>query len=210
MNIYTFLSLGYDLLDKIWFSDYGDNPRDVIETIIPDKECTVLDLCCGTFSNGLPIAKKNPHNTVIGLDRSEAMLREAKAKVKKTGLKNVRLLCRDATQTGLPSKSFEYVILGLVLHECNAELWQGILSEAYRLLKPDGKLIILEWDKQRKTSRKLKFFPLYAMEAILNKTCFKEFYDSEKAEFFARYHFRMLKKHDCNYTAVMIFEKSGQ
>lgn len=29
MNIYSFMSFCYDLLDKIWFSDKGKNPRDI-------------------------------------------------------------------------------------------------------------------------------------------------------------------------------------
>lgn len=207
MNIYTFLSLGYDLLDIIWFSDKGKNPRDVIENIIPNKECTVLDMCCGTFSNGLPIAKKNPENKVVGLDRSKAMLREASAKIKSAGLQNVKLICRDATQTGLKPQIFDYIIIGLVLHECNADLWQGILSEARRLLKPDGKLIILEWDKQEKFSRKLKFSPLYVTETALNRKYFKEFYYSDKSEFFSRYGFKADEIVKCNYTAVMTFSR---
>ncbi len=51
MNLYTFMSVGYDLLDKIWFSDKGENPRRIIERLISDRKCRVLDMCCGTFSN---------------------------------------------------------------------------------------------------------------------------------------------------------------
>lgn len=207
MNIYTFLSLGYDLLDIIWFSDKGRNPRDVIESVIPNKECTILDMCCGTFSNGLPIAKKNPENMVVGLDRSKAMLREADSKIKSAGLHNVKLLCRDAAHTGLKPQIFDYIITGLVLHECNEDLWKRILSEARRLLKPDGKLIILEWDKQEKFSRKLKFLPLYITETLLNRKYFREFYFSDKAVFFKKYGFIMREKYDCNYTAVMVLGK---
>lgn len=94
MNIYSFMSFCYDLLDKIWFSDKGENPRDIIEKLIPNRASTVLDMCCGTFSNGLPIARKNSNNKVIGLDRSEAMLNEARRKVKEAELKNVELLCQ--------------------------------------------------------------------------------------------------------------------
>lgn len=207
MNLYSFISISYDLLDKIWFSDKGKNPRDVIEKLIPDEKCTVLDMCCGTFSNGLPVAKKNPNNRVIGLDRSEAMLKEAKGKIRKAELKNVELLCRDATQTGLEDDSFDYIIIGLVLHECNAELWKGILGEAHRLLKNDGRLIILEWDKQIATSRKIKFAPLYLTEVLGNPKYFKEFYYSDKSKFFGKYRFEMLEKHECNYTAVMMMKK---
>ena len=59
MNFNSFMSIGYDMPDKIWFSDKGQNPCEIIEQIIPDKHCNVLDMCCGTFSNCLPIAGKN-------------------------------------------------------------------------------------------------------------------------------------------------------
>lgn len=203
MNIYSFMSVGYDLLDKFWFSDAGKNPRDVIEKIIPNEKCRVLDMCCGTFSNGLPIAMKNSKNRVIGLDRSKAMLREARAKVKKSGLTNVKLVCTDATKTGIKSESFDYIIMGLVLHECSEELWQGLLAEAGRLLKKDGKLIVLEWDKQKLISRKIKYAPLYAMEVLVNPKYFKRFYNSDKTRFFKNYGFQMVEKHECNYSAVM-------
>ncbi len=207
MNIYSVLSVGYDLLDKIWFSDKGKNPRDVIESIIPNEKCAVLDMCCGTLSNGIPIAKKNPNNKVVGVDRSKEMLREAKAKIEKAELKNVKLLCQDATNTGIKSETFDYVIIGLVLHECNGEFWKVMLEEVHRLLKRDGKLIVLEWDKQDKISRKIKFAPLYLTELLGNPKYFKEMYYGDKREIFKRYNFEMIEKHDCNYTAVMEFKK---
>ena len=207
MNIYNIMSIGYDLLDRIWFSDKGKNPRDEIKRLIPDEKCMVLDMCCGTFSNGLPIAKKNSNNRVIGIDRSRAMLKEAKGKIRKEQLNNVKLLCKDATQTGLKDHSFDCIIIGLVLHECNKELWKGILDEAHRLLKDDGKLIVLEWDKQEKLSRRIKFAPLYIMENLANPGYFKEFYDSNKRKFFEKYKFRMMEKNTCNYTSVMVMKK---
>lgn len=167
----------------------------------------MLDMCCGTFSNGISIAKNNPNNRVIGLDQSEAMLKEARRKIEKGKLKNVKLLCRDATQTGLESDSFDYIILGLVLHECDARLWKKILDEARRLLKKDGKLIVLEWDKQTAMSRKIKFAPLYATETLGNLGYFRKFYNGEKSKFFENYRFEMLEKHACNYSAVMVLKK---
>lgn len=164
-------------------------------------------MCCGTFSNGLPIANKNPKNTLVGLDRSESMLKEAKKKTEKANLRNVKLLCRDATQTSLESNYFDYIIIGLVIHECNADLWNGILKEAHRLLKNDGKLIVLEWDKQTKISRKIKFAPLYAVEILVNPKYFRKFYNSDKRKFFRKFGFEIVEKYECNYTAVMSMEK---
>ena len=138
MNIYSFLAFGYDLLDALWFSDDGRNPRDVIEMLIPNEKCRVLDLCCGTFSTGLAVAEHNPNNLVIGLDRSGEMLSGAKRKVKREGLQNVKLICKDATKTGIKEETFDYIIIGLVLHECSPTLWKSILHEAGRLLKKTG------------------------------------------------------------------------
>jgi len=191
----------------IWFSDKGINPRYAVEAMIPDENLRVLDMCCGTFSNGMSIAKKNHKNRVTGIDRSESMLREAKKKIHREKIKNARLICRDATNTSLKSESFDYIVIGLVLHECSAELWKGILDEAHRLLKPDGKLIILEWEKQESFGRKLKFATLYAAEALLNPKYFKKFYKSDKAKFFRRYGFEAVKNVKCNYTAVLALNK---
>ena len=44
MNLFSVLSIGYDLLDKIWLSEKGRNPREVIRSIIPNDKCKVLDM----------------------------------------------------------------------------------------------------------------------------------------------------------------------
>ena len=210
MNIYSFLSVGYDLLDRIWLSEKGNDPRRVIESILPNEKCKVLDMCCGTFTNGLSIARKNPNNLVVGLDRSKPMLFEGKRKVIKEGLKNVRLLCRDATNTGLKDESFDYIIIGLVLHECDPDLINRILKEAFRLLKKDGSLIILEWEKQKNIRKIVKYAPLYFAEVMYNLGYFKEFYKADKTELFKNYGFETDISISCNYTVVMKLKKKSE
>lgn len=206
MNIYTFLSWEYDLLDTIWFGENGINPRDVIESIIPDKNCRILDMCCGTLCNGIPVAKANPKCKVYGIDRSRDMLREAKRKIRKNHLENIKVKVADATDSGLKEKSFDFIIIGLVLHECSKDLRIRILQEAYRLLKDDGKLIILEWEQKSNRRSKMKYAPLYVLE-VLNCRDFKEFYNCNKAEYFNENRFEMLTETHCNYSTVMVLRK---
>ena len=174
--------------------------------MIPDKNCKILDMCCGTLSNGLPIAKSNPNCKVYGIDKSKGMLREAKRKIKKNNLNNIKIKIADATDSGLKEKSFDYIVIGLVLHECSKDLRAKIIQEAYRLLKDDGKLIILEWEKKNDIRSKIKYAPLYVLEA-LNCKDFKEFYNCNKENYFDQNGFQIQHKIHCNYSSVMVLSK---
>lgn len=209
--MYKVMSPGYDILDRTFLRDNGKrdgrNPRDVLAELIPDEKCKVLDMCCGTGSNGIGVAIKNPKTSVVELDRSKSMLKKARQKVNSLGLKNVKIICRDATDTGLRGELFDYVIIGLALHECNPDLWKGILSEAHRLLKKDGHLIILDWERQITFGDKLRFAPMYITEAICTPKHFREYFNSDKEVFFSRYGFKAEKNIRCKYTFVMRLKK---
>ena len=209
--MYKIMSPGYDFLDKTFFRDSGRkdgrNPREVLTQLIPNEKSMVLDMCCGTGSNGISVAIKNPHVTVVGLDRSKSMLLKARQKVNCLRLNNVKLICRDATDTELKSEIFDYIIIGLALHECNPDLWNGILSEAHRLLKKDGHLIILDWERQKCISDKIKFAPMYITETIGTPKYFREYFNSDKEVFFSRFGFKAEKNIRCKYTFVMSLRK---
>lgn len=206
MSVYRFISTAYDLLEVIWFSEKGKNPRTVIQSLIPDKKYRILDMCCGTFTNGFSIAQKNINNKVLGIDLSKEMLLEAKRKVAKASMKNVYLRYADATDTKLPAESFDYVILGLVLHECSPQLRADLLKEAYRVLKPDGRLIILEWENPQGICQKIKYAPLYLLETLGCKS-FREFFACDKKKYFKSYGFLTEKEIHCNYSIVMELKK---
>ena len=109
--MYKVMSPGYDILDKTFFKDNGKkdgrNPRDVLAELIPDEKCRILDMCCGTGSNGIGVAIRHPKVSVVELDRSKSMLLKARQKVNSLELKNVKIICRDATDTGLRGELFD-------------------------------------------------------------------------------------------------------
>lgn len=53
---------------------------------------------------------------------SKPMLKEARRKIQKDKLENVKLRYADAANTGFPNASFDFIIMGLILHECKKEL----------------------------------------------------------------------------------------
>lgn len=213
-GMYKLISPGYDILDKTFFRDNGRkngrNPREVLSELIPDEKVMVLDMCCGTGTNGIGIAMKKPAVTVVGLDRSRPMLKRARRKVQELGLSNVKLICRDATDTGLKDEMFDYIIIGLVLHECDSILWRTILSEVYRLLKKNGRLLILDWERQTVLFDKMKFAPMYIAESIGTPKYFREYYYSDKEAFFSGYGFEAETNIRCKYTFVMTLKKAEE
>ena len=206
MNIYSIVSKVYDLLDILYFKENGLNPREMITKMIPNKKITILDMCCGTLSNTITIAKERSSIKVVGLDLSKDMLQVARKKLYKQRISNVYLKCADATKTKIKKQSFDYIIIGLVLHESSPELIRGILHEAYRLLKDDGHLIVFEWEPPQKTKQIMKFFPLYLGERLNCKT-FKQFYTSDKELYFRKYGFKVEQKYYCNYSIVLNMKK---
>ena len=207
LNMYRIISSTYDLMDKVFFGDGDSNPRNVLSDMIADEKCRVLDLCCGTAANGLSVAVNRPQAAVIGVDRSKPMLRKARQKAADLHIDNIKLLCRDASSTGLPDGSFDYITIGLVLHECDPAVCEAILSEAYRLLKKNGRLIVLDWDRPLSLGEKLIFSPLYVTESIGTPKYFKDYYDSDKEAFFAEYGFEAEENISCKYTFVMKLKK---
>ncbi|PJZ70214.1 methyltransferase [Leptospira perolatii] len=95
----------------------------------------------GTFT--LPVAKKIG-GKILALDIDEEMIQFSSKRASEERLTNIEFLVRDfiAEGTGLPESSAEYVMLFNILHHESPE---EILSESYRILKPNGKLGAIHW-----------------------------------------------------------------
>ena len=198
---YKLISGVYDLLDVIYFRNYANSPRKaVIEAI--SKNDKILDLCTGTGTNAINIAKANPSAKIIGVDLSENMLKVAREKADKADTKNIKLYKMDATKLDFKSNSFDKISLSLILHEMNDELRSKILNEAKRVLKKDGKIIITEWERSTKLSKRLLFMPIHLLEP---KT-YREFLKKDLYSYFAKYGLKIEKITHCDYTKVIILK----
>ncbi len=65
------------------------------------------------FFYGL-IAKVKTSVKIVGIDLSNNMLKVAKNKIKKAGLRNIQLYQMDATQLNFKSNSFDKVLISLI------------------------------------------------------------------------------------------------
>ncbi|MFW9929036.1 MAG: class I SAM-dependent methyltransferase, partial [Candidatus Thorarchaeota archaeon] len=89
---------------------------------------------------------------VIALDIDEFMVNYLREKIQIQNIKNIELIKRDFIEdgTGLDSNSIDYVMLFNILHHNQPGI---LLKEAYRILKPGGKLGIIHWNYDPTTPR---------------------------------------------------------
>ena len=119
-------------------------------------EGAVLDLCAGTLPLSLELTRQAPKRTVVSVDFCEDMLR--------SGLKNlpaderrmrIGAVCGDGEEIPAASQKFWGVTVAFGVRNL-AHTEKG-LAEMFRVLKPGGKLLILEFSRPRNTF----FKPIY-------------------------------------------------
>lgn len=106
----------------------------------------VLDIGCGTGLNLPYLAERvGPEGEIVGVDYSEGMLEQARARVEENGWRNVRLVQGDAAQLDGIEGPFDAAlstwVLGIV-HDL-----PSALERAVTLLEPGGRFAVLDFDK---------------------------------------------------------------
>ena len=131
---------GFDLVDtKKLFSTLPVNPGE-----------TVLDAGCGEGRYTLPLASRvGSDGLVYAADLWEEGLAVLQEKARESGFANIRVLKADVSHPlPLAWASLDLIFLASVLHDlAEAGQAEGALSEIARLLKPGGRLAVVEFKK---------------------------------------------------------------
>jgi demethylmenaquinone methyltransferase/2-methoxy-6-polyprenyl-1,4-benzoquinol methylase len=104
----------------------------------------ILDMATGTAEVAIEICKHHPQIRVVGMDFSPAMLSIGRRKVRARNLgERIHLSIGDARFLPLKNASFNAVTIAFGIR--NIEERRDVLSEFYRILKPGGQLLIMEF-----------------------------------------------------------------
>lgn len=156
-----------DKVNKAWSERsnlFGDDRRAVMEQAFPDaindyiesihleevkkilnnKKLTALDIGCGYGRIAVLVAKKYPRVFIYGIDIAPHFIKLFNRNLKKRG----KGIVGDATKLPFAQKSFDciWVIVTLMYLE-NKKEQEKAIKEILRVLRPGGKLIIIEPNK---------------------------------------------------------------
>lgn len=109
---------------------------------------TMLDVATGTGDVALLTYKLLQPKKITGIDISDGMLQLGKAKIKKAGLENtIQLVNADSENIPFPDNSFDAITVAFGVR--NFEHLEVGLTEMLRVLKPGGKLSVLEFSQPK-------------------------------------------------------------
>ncbi|MQY56653.1 methyltransferase domain-containing protein, partial [bacterium] len=119
----------------------------------------VLDICCGTGKQCHLIG--NNGQKAIGLDIDPKMVEYAASKYP-----HLLFICADAGRIPLQKKSLNGVIISYALHDKPPEMRTRMLAEARRLLVPEGKIILVDFENPWNRLSRLGGFFTWIIERL--------------------------------------------
>ncbi|MFZ1256763.1 MAG: bifunctional demethylmenaquinone methyltransferase/2-methoxy-6-polyprenyl-1,4-benzoquinol methylase UbiE [Saprospiraceae bacterium] len=137
----SLLSLG---IDRFWRKKtLQELPID------PVNQYKVLDVASGTCALSIQAVTMYPNIKIAATDISLKMLQNGFHRIEKLGFqKNIEISVEDAEHLSFSDNTFDAVMVAFGVR--NFENLEAGLQEMRRVLKPHGKIVILEFSKPRK------------------------------------------------------------
>ena len=141
--------------------------RELLNIILEFQPEKVLDVACGTGVQ-LRVLSEN-HINAVGIDLSEAMLRQCRQLNPAADC-----LLQDGRAMAFRSASFDLVMTSFALHECGWSVANTMLDEIYRVLKPGGHLLVVDYTDLKQT-RALVRLAISTIEFLAGRRHYRNF-----------------------------------
>ena len=167
-NVFNKVYAKYDLMND--FMSFGAHriwKKNLLSWMNPTSNKILVDVACGTGDIGklfLDIANKN--NKIFCIDPNVSMIKKGKNKLK--NYKNIKWLVNSAEKLSLKENSCDYYTISFGLR--NTKNLNKSLSEAYRVLKPGGRYLCLEFSKIQNSNLELFYKNYSKLIPLIGKT----------------------------------------
>ncbi len=125
------------------------DPKKVLREIGIAQNMSFADFGCGAGYFTIPAARMvGEHGVVYAVDILKSVLQDVRGKSKIGGLHNIRTIWADLEVPGstkLKDGSIDIVFITHVFFQIEKKA--PILEEAKRVVKPDGKIVTIDWAK---------------------------------------------------------------
>lgn len=133
----------YDLLNSVL--SFGVDElwrREAVRIAAEGEPEKILDVATGTADLAIALKKAIPKAEVVGVDFAEEMLQMGRAKVERRSM-TLPLLQGDGQNLTYSDNSFDLITIAYGIRNFSDR--QRGLAECYRVLKPGGRLLVLEF-----------------------------------------------------------------
>ena len=150
----------YDLMnDLISLGIHRLWKKKFIDWLNPQKNCRLLDVASGTGDIvKLYLEKINYNGYAFCLDENQGMLDLSKKKFQNNS-KNIKWFCANAEKLPFKNNYFDYYTISFGIRNVNNIDYA--IKEAYRVLKPGGRFLCLEFSKVKNDVLN-KFYQTYS------------------------------------------------
>ncbi|WP_233164150.1 bifunctional demethylmenaquinone methyltransferase/2-methoxy-6-polyprenyl-1,4-benzoquinol methylase UbiE [Snuella sedimenti] len=142
-KMFDTISSDYDGLNRIISFGIDIKWRKKVVNIVKEKQPeSILDIATGTGDLAINLTATNA-SKIIGLDISSGMLEIGKEKIKRKSLENkIELVLGDSENMPFEDNTFDAITVAFGIR--NFETLENGLKEILRVLKPNGRFVILE------------------------------------------------------------------
>ena len=141
-NIFESISNEYDFMnDLMTFKNHSKWKEEIVEISIDSSPKKILDIATGTGDIAIKFSRIKG-SIIEAVDVSKNMLKIAHNKIEKLNINNINFKICEAENLVFEDNHFDIISIGYGVRNFT-NLEKG-LSESFRVLKKNGKLIILE------------------------------------------------------------------
>ena len=171
--MFSRISSKYDFMNHLMSFNFDKSWREEAakEAMLPKKRYTVLDVAAGTGDLSIAVNRmaqgrgKDVH--IYLSDFNKDMIAVAEQKLEKEGTRNIKTEIVNAFRIAHKSNSLDMLISGFGLRSFafskgGKKNLQKFISESYRVLKPKGKIVLLDMALPENEFQRI-FFRLYSI-----------------------------------------------